>query len=132
MAKNISLKIVTPTQTVFDGDVDQFTAPGALGPFQVLHNHAAIVSKLVPGLLKFKQTGGSEVHYYIAGGFLELHEDTGVVLADSAEHSSKINASSVEHEIATLRKRYADHEIDNQQFHHELDILNAKLLVAKA
>ncbi|MBS1904205.1 MAG: ATP synthase F1 subunit epsilon [Bacteroidetes bacterium] len=132
MAKNISLKIVTPTNTVFEGDVDQFTAPGALGPFQVLHNHAAIVTKLVPGLLKFKQSGGGEEHYYVAGGFVELHDDIGVILADSAEHSSKINISQVESEIATLRRRYADHEIDNAQFHHELDILNAKLLVAKA
>lgn len=132
MAKTISLKIVTPTTTVFDGAVEQFTAPGALGPFQVLHNHAAIVSKLAPGLLKFTQSGGSEVHYYIAGGFLELHQDIGVVLADSAEHSSTINTGSVEAEIVVLRKRYADHEVDNVQFHQDLDVLNAKLVVAKS
>ncbi|HYM21474.1 MAG TPA: ATP synthase F1 subunit epsilon [Candidatus Kapabacteria bacterium] len=132
MSRNITLKIVTPTQTVFEGDVDQFTAPGDLGAFQVLHNHAPIVSKLVPGLLKFQQTGGTEVHYYVSGGFLELHDDIGIVLADSAEHSDKINVAQTEAAITELRRRYADHEIHNDEFHRELDVLNAKLSVAKA
>ncbi len=132
MASEILLKIVTPTQTVFEGEVEQFTAPGAMGIFQVLRNHAPIVSKLVPGLLKFTLANKSEEHYYVSGGFLELHKNQGIVLADSAEHSTKINAAEVEAGLVDLRRRYSDHEITNQEFHHELDILNAKLMVAKS
>ena len=132
MAKNITLKIVTPTETVFEGMVDNFSAPGALGPFQVLYNHAPIVSKLVPGMLKFQQQQGGEEHYFVSGGFLELHDNVGVVLADSAEHSTTISIATVEAAAANLRQRYADHEISNDEFHHELDILSARAAVAKA
>jgi F-type H+-transporting ATPase subunit epsilon len=134
MAKTIELKIVTPQKTVYQGTVEHFTAPGVLGPFQVLFNHAAIVSKLQPGLLKFVETTGNEEHYYVSGGFLELHENAGTVLADSAEHSTDINIADAEAQIENLRQRYADHEagFTNEQFHIELNAAQARLKVAKS
>ena len=45
MTKSIQLKIVTPALTMFEGEVEHFSVPGAMGPFEVLYNHAAIVSK---------------------------------------------------------------------------------------
>jgi F-type H+-transporting ATPase subunit epsilon len=134
MAKTIELKIVTPQRTVYQGTVDDFTAPGVLGPFQVLFNHAAIVSKLQPGLLRFKETSGAEEHYYVSGGFLELHDNAGTVLADTAEHSTDINVAEAEASIERLRQRYADHEegFTNEQFHIELDAAQARLKVAKS
>ncbi len=131
MTKSILLKIVTPTLTVFEGEVEHFSVPGAMGPFEVLYNHAAIVSKLVPGMLKFTQAGKPEEHYFVSGGFLELHENQGIVLADSAEHSSKISIAEVETAMESVRQRYSAHEINNDEFHHELDLLGARLAVAK-
>jgi F-type H+-transporting ATPase subunit epsilon len=128
----ILLKLVTPTKTVFEGEVQHYTAPGALGQFEVLRNHAPIVSKLVPGLLKFTLPNNAEEHYYVSGGFLEHHKNQGVVLADSAEHSSKINVAEIEAQLAELKRKFSDHEIHHQEFHHGLDLLNAKLAVAKS
>ena len=133
MSKTIKLKIVTPTQTVFDGEVQNFTAPGAVGRFQVLINHAPIVSKLMAGSFEYVQPNGTEVHYYVSGGFLELHQNSGTVLADSAELPSHINISEVENHILDLKRRYADHDLgmSNDQYHAELDAANARLAVAR-
>lgn len=134
MAKTIELKIVTPERTVFSGDVETFSAPGELGPFQVLFNHAAIVSKLKPGLLKFTKAEGGEEHYYVSGGFVELHSNIGTILADSAELSSDINVREAEDAIAKLQQRYADHEpgFTPDVFHDLLDAAMARLKVAKS
>jgi F-type H+-transporting ATPase subunit epsilon len=133
MEKIIKLKIVTPTETIFEGDVQNFTAPGAAGTFQVLFNHAPIVARLVPGMFKYLLTSGSEEHYYVSGGFLELHQNQGTVLADSAEHPSHISIADVERQIANLKQRYADHELGmtNDEYHAELDAANARLSVAR-
>ena len=41
MAEKIfKLEIVTPRKVVYSGDVESFSAPGAMGGFQVLYNHA--------------------------------------------------------------------------------------------
>ncbi len=82
MAKSIHLQIVTPQKVVFNGDVENFSAPGVMGPFQVLFNHAPIVAALESGIFKVKNLGGAEERFHITGGFLELHHNEGTVLAD--------------------------------------------------
>jgi len=83
MAKTIQLQIVTPQKIVFNGEVEHFTAPGALGPFQVLHNHAPIVSTLVAGPFRVVDSKGKEEVFQVTGGFLELHNNSATVLADA-------------------------------------------------
>lgn len=50
------LEIVTPIASIVSGEVESVTVPGIEGPFQMLNNHAAIVSLLVPGKLTFRGT----------------------------------------------------------------------------
>ena len=46
------LEIVTPEQTIFKGEVDSVSVPGVNGDFEMLNNHAAIVSILKKGFVK--------------------------------------------------------------------------------
>ena len=46
------LEIITPEQTLFKGDVESILVPGSHGDFQVLNDHAPIVSKLTKGKVK--------------------------------------------------------------------------------
>ena len=48
------LEIVTPEASIVSGEVESVTVPGVEGPFQMLNNHAAIVSLLGPGSVKFR------------------------------------------------------------------------------
>ncbi len=48
------LEIVTPEASIFQGDVDSVTVPGVNGEFQMLNNHAPIVSLLQEGKIKIQ------------------------------------------------------------------------------
>jgi F0F1-type ATP synthase epsilon subunit len=83
-------------------------------------------------MLRLHSTEG-EQRYYISGGFLELHQNAGTILADSAERSSEINITEAEAAIERIRQRYADHEegYTSDIFHQELDAATARLKVAQ-
>ena len=62
----MNLEIITPVQTLFKGEVDSVLFPGSLGDFQVLNNHAPIVSTLKKGKVKIqgKMSINKEVKKY--------------------------------------------------------------------
>jgi F-type H+-transporting ATPase subunit epsilon len=45
----MQLEIITPEAKIFEGEVDAVQFPGLDGSFQVLNNHAAIISALLAG-----------------------------------------------------------------------------------
>ena len=53
------LEIVTPEASIFQGEVETVTVPGVVGEFQILNNHAPIVSLLQEG--KVKINGNSTI-----------------------------------------------------------------------
>lgn len=133
MAKNLQLQIVTPKQVLFDGEVDNFTVPGANGPFQVLSMHAPIVSALVPGLFKY-DVNGREERYFVGGGFLEMHENKATVLAASAERPETIDVDRARRakERAQARVKILDGSVDNERARASLDRANSRLAIAGA
>jgi len=90
------LEIVTPEAILFNGEVDVVTVPGINGEFQMLNNHAPIVSLLQKGTIKIKGTFQVEeeqqekftkgddntVLLSINSGTIELKENKIIILAD--------------------------------------------------
>ncbi len=75
------LTILTPDQQVFDGEVDSATFPGSEGSFQVLNNHAPLVSSLGKGKVVYRGTGG-ERSVTVEGGVVEVLKNNITVLAE--------------------------------------------------
>jgi F-type H+-transporting ATPase subunit epsilon len=50
----MQLEIVSPEAQLFSGEIVSLTVPGASGSFQILNNHAPIVSTLVEGRVKIQ------------------------------------------------------------------------------
>ena len=75
------LEIVTPKQTFFSGEVDSVTLPGETGSFQILNNHAPLISSLKKGMLAFS-VGGKESEMEITDGFVEVNHNNVTVLID--------------------------------------------------
>jgi F-type H+-transporting ATPase subunit epsilon len=67
----MTLKIISAEKIEFEGSVDSVTLPGALGLFQVLNNHAALISSLVPGTVTYV-TGGNTETREIQGGVADI------------------------------------------------------------
>lgn len=72
---SLILRIVSPEKIVFVGDVDSVTIPGATGEFQVLPNHAPMISSLEPGKVKYDISGGNRDEIDIMGGFAEVQNN---------------------------------------------------------
>jgi F-type H+-transporting ATPase subunit epsilon len=91
------LEIVTPESSIFKGDVETVTVPGVDGEFQMLNNHAPIVSLLQKGKVKFsgdisieeafqnKFTEGAKNSFelLINSGTVELKENKIIILVDN-------------------------------------------------
>ena len=66
------LLILSPDQEIFSGEVKAVTAPGIDGRFEVLHNHAALVSALTAGPVDVATDKGEKMQWQIGGGFAEV------------------------------------------------------------
>ena len=89
--KTFKLEIVTPGKLVFSGEVTSFSAPGIVGGFQVLFDHAPLLSEIGIGEVRFTDSEGNEKHYATSGGFVEVKKNHVVLLAETAERSDEID-----------------------------------------
>ena len=76
------LEIYTPDQQVFEGEVLSASFPGTDGSFQILNNHAPLVSTLGKGLVVYKDKK-NEFEITIDGGVVEVLNNRVIVLAES-------------------------------------------------
>ncbi|PTB95990.1 ATP synthase F1 subunit epsilon [Marivirga lumbricoides] len=75
------LEIITPERKVFNGNVDSATFPGSDGSFQVLNNHAPMISSLAKGNLSYA-TGKDVTTMVVEGGVVEVLNNSIIVLAE--------------------------------------------------
>lgn len=76
------LEIITPEKKVFSGEVTSVHVPGAAGQFQILKNHAPIISTLANGKVKIKTAAGVQT-FDVKGGVVEVLKNKIIVLAES-------------------------------------------------
>jgi len=91
----IKFKIVTSEKTVFEDEVDQATFETTDGQITILPNHRSYITSLKSGEAMIKKKG-EEVFLSISGGFIEFHDNTLVVLADTAERAEEIDLARAE------------------------------------
>lgn len=92
----MTLEIISPEAILFKGEVNSLTVPGVEGEFQMLNNHAAIVSALGKGFVKFEGSNlefskavekkfvleNNKYKLAILSGTLELKDNKAIVLVD--------------------------------------------------
>jgi len=97
----MKLHIITPQHVIFEGEVDSVSVPGKDGEFQMLNNHAPIVSSLDKGTIKIKlhsktvadfdnvsgkleKALGNELVYLfeVSGGVVEMSNNVVTILAN--------------------------------------------------
>jgi len=75
------VEIITPDKTLFEGEVDAATFPGSKGSFQVLKNHAALISSLDKGKVILKSDKQVQ-EIMVNGGIVEVLKNNIIVLAE--------------------------------------------------
>lgn len=78
------LEIVTPDEKVYSGDVKLVQVPGTNGSFEVLKNHAPIISTLDAGKVKVIEEDNNEKFFDISKGVIEVNKNKIILLAEKA------------------------------------------------
>lgn len=93
----IQFKIVTPERVVEEEDIYQATLPVEGGEVTILPGHIPYIGTLGSGEIVLRHTaGGEEKSLATSGGFVEFHDDTLMILADTAEHAAEIDLARAE------------------------------------
>jgi F-type H+-transporting ATPase subunit epsilon len=115
MADKIRLRVVTPSRLLLDEEVDEVTAPGALGEFGVLPNHIAFLSLLEPGEMSYKH-GATKRYLAISGGYAEVLDNVMTVLAPAAEFAAEIDSGRAQRAKERAEKRMAELNFEDKEF----------------
>jgi len=86
----INLEIITPEKTVYKDVINSITIPGTLGSFQVLKDHAPLISSFEVGVITV-QKNGNKNYFSTSGGTVEVEKNKILVLADSVEKVDEID-----------------------------------------
>jgi F-type H+-transporting ATPase subunit epsilon len=100
----IKFEIVTAERVVYSDDVDVVVAPGIEGQLGILPHHAPLMTMLQPGELVVRK-GIEENSMFVSGGFMEVHGNKVVVLADTAERAEEIDISRAEAAMRRAEER---------------------------
>ena len=84
----MKIEIITPDRTVFEGDIKSVRVPGKKGSFQVLKDHAPIVSTLENGPVIMVDQDGNETRYLINGGVIEVKMNKIILLVESVQEGT--------------------------------------------
>lgn len=80
------IEIISPDKTFFSGEVKSVTVPGRKGEFQVLNDHAPIISTLGAGKVKINGNSGDKTFYDISGGVIEVRKNRIILLIEGVEN----------------------------------------------
>jgi len=78
----MTVDIITPTEKLFSGTVKQINLPGSNGSFEILENHAPIVSTLAPGEIVIVDNDNQRQSFTVTGGVIEQSANKVIVLVE--------------------------------------------------
>lgn len=108
----LNLEIITPEKPVFKDQIEAVTIPGSLGSFQILKDHAPLISSFDIGIIKVKKDS-AETFYTTSGGTIEVNHNKVLVLADSIEKLNEIDQDRAEQAKKRAEERLRKNHEEN-------------------
>ena len=121
----INLEIITPEKIIYKDSVDSITVPGTKGMFQVLKDHAPLMSTIEIGVITLKKNDES-TYLTTAGGTIEVLNNNVLILADSVEVIDDIDIDRAE------RAKTRAEENLTMKKEEEIDFVRAELSLKRA
>jgi F-type H+-transporting ATPase subunit epsilon len=91
----LTLRVLAPDQSIYDGTADEVILPSASGQMGILTGHVSMLTALDSGVLRVRD-GGSWSSIAVMGGFAEVEDNAVTVLVNAAELGSSIDASAAQ------------------------------------
>jgi F-type H+-transporting ATPase subunit epsilon len=105
----LTLRVLAPDQSVFDGRADEVILPSTTGQLGVLPGHVSLLTAIDTGVLRVRE-GNGWTAIALQGGFAEVEADEVTVLVNGAELGSSINAEAAAKELETAQAAAARFE----------------------
>ncbi len=130
MTNELTLEIVTPTRVLYEGKVDEVTAPGIEGEFGVLPGHTPFLTFLATGELSYK-VEGKERFVAVDGGFIEVTPNRVIAIVDEAEYAEDIDLVEAEKMKEEAEQRLRELTEEDKEFLKEKAKLTRALNLIK-
>ena len=121
----LDLEIISPEKKVYTGKVKSVTIPGTKGNFQVLYNHAPLISTFEIGIIKLVLSGDSTQIFTTSGGSTEVLDNKVLILSDTVEP-----IESIDIERARRAKERAEARLTKKE--GIVDVDRARIALARA
>ena len=95
----LTVRVITPGQTVWDGAAQEVILPSTSGQLGVLTDHIPLLTALDVGVMQIK-SGGDWFPLVVLGGFAEVENNEVTVLVNGAEMASTLDGAKVQAELA--------------------------------
>lgn len=109
---DLLLEIVTPFGITYEDAVKNCSIPGVVAPFQVLKNHAPMVSLIEIGVIKIEELSGREFYLATGGGICEIDQNKIRIIVESAEMSDTIDILRAKEAKERAEKRIKSKDAD--------------------
>lgn len=133
---SLTLRVLAPDQSVFDGNADEVILPSTTGQLGILPGHVSLLTALDFGVLRVREGNGWQ-SIALQGGFAEVDADEVTVLVNAAELGNSINADAAGKELDAATAALAKFEgqpasADKIKVQQELARARARVQAAKA
>lgn len=107
MARTLMAEIVTPERILYTNEVRMVVANTPAGEVGILPLHSPLVTTLAPGevRLQFGDGAADWEFFSVSGGYMQVHEDKVIVLADAAVAVSQIDTARAKESIELIKKQ---------------------------
>ena len=106
---SLTLRVLAPDQSVFDGTAEEVILPSTTGLIGILPGHISLVTALDIGVMRVR-TNGAWNSIALMGGFAEVEADDVTVLVNGAELGNSIDATTAEAELEQAKAKVSQME----------------------
>lgn len=78
----MQLKVLSPQEFIYEGEVVLVQLPGYMGSFEILHNHAPLIARIDKGKIKIIDEGRNKFYLEVNPGIVEVKDNNIVVLTE--------------------------------------------------
>ena len=119
-----TLKLITPSNELFSGNVSRVKTKNSLGEFEMLAHHISFITATVPTVTVFEDENGKEHKLFTSTGVLDFSNNQLTFCCDSAELPENIDL-----ERAMKSKERAEQRLKDKK---DIDVKRAELALARA
>jgi F-type H+-transporting ATPase subunit epsilon len=119
MPTTFHFELVSPDKMLFNGSAQAVLVPGAEGDFQVLSDHAPVMTAMRAGVVGIDDAEGKHSRVFVRGGFADASKAGLILLAETAIPFEDFSADKLGDEIKNAEEDLADAKDDQKQLAQE-------------